>query len=133
MIRNLEAALFFGGLALAACDGGQPLVFVSADTLGIDVSVSTSAQPLTLTFGWKENNVSFVPVTAYDKAGIPYEIRGCGQTGLGDSKVNPCAALKGTGSPGSTDTASPRVAANNADPELEVTPKPTLLTAAMTS
>lgn len=89
-------------LLLAGCEGGQPLIFVSTDTLGVDISASAnSAQPLTLTLGFKENNASFVPVTAFDKAGAPYEIRGCDQVGLRDTTPTPCPVSRAAG-PGSS-------------------------------
>jgi hypothetical protein len=84
-------------IANASC-ARQPLLFSSADTYGVNISVSSaSSTPLDFALGYKNLDLSLVPVTATDKHGAYYPIRGCYTAAAGSATTVPCSP--GGGSP----------------------------------
>jgi hypothetical protein len=85
-LNNLWTPLVLAALSVAACaEIPQPLVFVSENNLGVDISGSpTDSQVVHLNLGYKNRDASFVPVTSVDKAGATLAIRGCYRVRRGD-------------------------------------------------
>jgi len=81
----------FSLFALSAC-ANQPLLFTSANSLGVSVSVSgASTNPIDVSLGYKDVDATLVPVASFDKGGTPYAIRGCYGFGSDNQPAPQCA------------------------------------------
>lgn len=91
----------FSLLALTAAGcSNPPLLFTSAETVGINIAVSTaSTNPLDITLGYKSLDASFVPVTVSYKSGRLDQIRSCYGTLVGSATSPPCPGTAGPASP----------------------------------
>lgn len=97
MKNNEYAVLLFSAALLSGCAqmSPMPLVFVSTNTLGVDIGTDpSSAQTPRLVLGYKTTDVAIVPVTTELNQGPA--IRGCNSTLKNQSAVATCADSSGS-------------------------------------
>lgn len=98
MRRGVLRLRYVVALASLTSCSEQPLLFSSAETYGVGISVSTaSSNPLDLTLGYRSIDASFVPVTSFDRSGVYHAIRGCYNTAIGSRQAAVCSTETGTG------------------------------------
>jgi hypothetical protein len=87
----LALMTLLAGAVMACSDMQQPLVFVSENSVGIDIGVSPAeTQTVKLNLGYKGRDTSFVPVTVMDKTGQYHPVRGCYRAIAGDEPISNC-------------------------------------------